>query len=392
MARAKNRIRAAAAAGTPSDDAVNGAFVGLSPEAEILAPSEDSAKRMAQRTAVRVRGVPAQPQRLEDFRVSQADASFPDDSPFLLKDEGAGRQRFLLFSSVSLLERLRESERVASDGTFRVVPRLFRQLWTLCAEVDGRMVPVIWVLMGGQGRREYDLVLQAIRDLVPGWTPRVWLSDFERAAMNSVEATWPGCRAVGCTFHLSQRIVKWVAEEGLNAPYRVQGSTLPLWTRSLAALTLVPRREVDRAFEALTQHPDFDRRAVPIYEKFQRLYLGRQVFGQRERPRFAKRRWSHYRDTLAYEHAQRSNNTLEGYHNRLRALLRAHPNVVSLIRKLRSEALRSERRIRLYAIGDEPRRRRRQIQADRRIRRLCQTFQDRDLVTHIHAIARHLHS
>lgn len=139
--------------GTPSDDAVNGAFDDLSPEAEILAPSEESAKRMAQRTSVRVRGVPAQPQRLEDFRVSQADSTFPDDSPFLLKDEGHGRQRFLLFSSAALLERLRTSQRVASDGTFRVVPRLFRQLWTLCAEMEGRMVPVVWVLMGGQAMR-----------------------------------------------------------------------------------------------------------------------------------------------------------------------------------------------------------------------------------------------
>ena len=67
---------------------------------------------------------------------------------FLLFDSGIGDvERLLKFGTTQMLALLRDSNSWFADGTFKVVPSQFFQLYTLHCEKDGYIIPCIYALM-----------------------------------------------------------------------------------------------------------------------------------------------------------------------------------------------------------------------------------------------------
>ena len=66
----------------------------------------------------------------------------------LVHDTGSDDEsRVLVFSNNSLLEILNEATILQMDGTFRICPNLFHQLYTIHCWFRGRCVPVIYALL-----------------------------------------------------------------------------------------------------------------------------------------------------------------------------------------------------------------------------------------------------
>lgn len=74
--------------------------------------------------------MPVEPASLEDLRIPDDVALFEDGSPFLLRDEGVGNERILVFGSAELIAHLSNTTLALSDGTFSVVPGITDQLYT----------------------------------------------------------------------------------------------------------------------------------------------------------------------------------------------------------------------------------------------------------------------
>jgi hypothetical protein len=136
---------------------------------------------------------------------------------FVLYDSGAGEDRLIILGCVELLDGLARSSLWLADGTFKVVPSLFLQLYSIHFQfVTGINPAAVYCLLPNKTRATYDRVLVEIKRLVPAADPTVILTDFESAAITAFCNSFPAARVTGCYFHLSQSILQKINEIGLK--------------------------------------------------------------------------------------------------------------------------------------------------------------------------------
>ena len=77
-----------------------------------------------------------------------------------------------------------------SDGTFYSCTSLFAQLYTLQADVEGTVFPLVFALLPNKieatYRRFFSILKSAVNDRQSVLTPESWMIDFETAARNAV--------------------------------------------------------------------------------------------------------------------------------------------------------------------------------------------------------------
>ena len=92
-----------------------------------------------------------------------------------------------------------------SDGIFYSCKSLFAQLYTLQAEVDGTVFPLVFALLPNKTeattRRFFSILMSAENDRQSVLTPESWMIDFETAARSAVKETFPNATIRGCFFH-----------------------------------------------------------------------------------------------------------------------------------------------------------------------------------------------
>ena len=57
--------------------------------------------------------------------------------------------------------------------------------------------------------------------LISRWSPRRIMMDFEKAAMNVVDATFPGIEMSGCFFHLTQSVQRFLQVKFLTQTIKI---------------------------------------------------------------------------------------------------------------------------------------------------------------------------
>ena len=128
---------------------------------------------------------------------------------FLLHDSGPGDDRMLIFGCNELLDGLARAPIWLADGTFKVVPSIFFQLYTIHFQlVEGINPAALYCLLMNKTRATYDRLLTEVQRLVPTAAPTKILTDFESAAMGSCRNTFPNAIVTGCYFHLYQSVTK----------------------------------------------------------------------------------------------------------------------------------------------------------------------------------------
>ena len=122
----------------------------LSQIAKTLLPREKSLKTICQR----VRPSPTNPTDIFDLHVDENIQTLGGNS-FLAYDSGPGIDRIIMFVTEENKKILSFSSIWMADGTFKVVPSLFAQLYTVHALVggvyrfrDGHLLPSIYILPG----------------------------------------------------------------------------------------------------------------------------------------------------------------------------------------------------------------------------------------------------
>lgn len=152
---------------------------------------------------------PKDPKSLEELVIPERYMQASNGERFLLHDSGPGSNRFLLFGSRLSLQCLASgSDRdiYGADGTFAVVPDLFNQLYTIHALRDSTSYPCIYALLPNRTEDTYNRLFDVVRNLQPSFQPRVIMTDFERAAINSFHSRFQDAEQRGCFFHFSQAV------------------------------------------------------------------------------------------------------------------------------------------------------------------------------------------
>lgn len=124
-------------------------------------------------------------------------------------------ERFLVFYTDGALEKLCNSRVILCDGTFKSVPRLFFQLYTIHGIVDGLTYPLIYCLSTKKTENFYRQLLEHLRTRSSNrLNPQIIMCDFELAFMNAARAVFPDAQTKGCLFHFTQSIWRYLVSKG----------------------------------------------------------------------------------------------------------------------------------------------------------------------------------
>ena len=128
---------------------------------------------------------------------------------FLLFDNGNGSSsRMLIFSTSTNLDLLSRSKLWLADGTFKTVPQIFYQLYTIHAFSNGREFPCVYALLSDKKEVTYNSFFLQLKTLKIDLNPSHISVDFEQAAINAFRANFPVTTIDGCFFHFSQNIYR----------------------------------------------------------------------------------------------------------------------------------------------------------------------------------------
>lgn len=137
------------------------------------------------------------------------------------------------------------------DGTFKVLPPLFKQLYTIHGKYIDQYYPLIFCLLPSKKETTYTRMLEIIQNKAEEnnltFSPKKVTLDFEKAVISSVSSVFPNAKIQGCLFHYSQCIWRKVQQLGLTQAYK-NDAGVRKWIRRAAALPLLPEENVHDAF------------------------------------------------------------------------------------------------------------------------------------------------
>lgn len=274
-----------------------------------------------------------------------------------------GGRRVLVFATRRNIEMLCESSIWFLDGTFKVAPTIFAQVFTIIGlrrrnidDGEGVPIPLVYALLSGKSTDMYAEVLRVVRNAVEDFridpcVPLKIMSDFELGIINACAEVFPGVPVSCCFFHLGQSLYRRVQEEGLQVAYNdAEDRSIKAFTHSILALAFIPIDDVADTFKMLARSCPGALR--PVLDYFRRTYIGVAATGRRRaiRPRYAVKLWNQY--DAARNKSHRTNNASEGWHNRYRIVVgKHHPDLYSALTEFQKEQAYSEACLAELALG-----------------------------------------
>lgn len=236
---------------------------------------------------------------------------------FLLYDSGCCDARILIFSTAESLRYLASCEQWLSDGTFRSVPSIFTQLYTVHGYKRGKSLPLVYMLAPNKSENTYNVFLKQLRKLQKSLKPKWIMVDFELAFVNAFKSHFAETEIHGCLFHFGQCLWRNVQQSNLQVRYNTD-IEFAVNVRKLMALAFVPEDHVIDAYNDLIQsdyYDDHEQELSPIVDYFEVTWLGKVSRSGRKRsePHFPIKMWNCYMSIL--EDRIRTNNFMEGWHH-----------------------------------------------------------------------------
>src|SRR5688572_20268439 len=110
-------------------------------------PSNNALRQSIKRIRRTCTNFPTEPQSLASLVIPENMQKTLDGSNFLIKDSTIGDNRILIFTTVANINHLNQSSIWIMDGTFKTVPTIFKQLYTIQGYVGGsensRILPLV---------------------------------------------------------------------------------------------------------------------------------------------------------------------------------------------------------------------------------------------------------
>ena len=341
-------------------------------------PNTHALQKVIQRKRIRVQAPPPNPVNLAQF-VIPANSVYREYEhqpgqiePFLLAERGQGPNNIFIFGRHTNIDLLERSNRWYMDGTFKIAPNIFSQVFVLLAEEHGGVHPCVYGLLPDKARVTYDAFFDMLIRLRPNLNPTSISCDFEKAAFQAVSARFPNASIDGCFFHFVKNFKKVIDNNGMKVQYQ-NDPNFALMARMIPALAFVPVRDLDMAFTSLTQFlPAVFQLMLDWLED---NYLGRLVANnQRRQPSFPIRMWNV--NDRVQQHIGRTNNFAEAAHRWIQQELQTDHRVVwKFIGDLKKvQKSRDVFREHLIAGNEPPKKLQRYIQCDQRIERMVTNY------------------
>ena len=147
-------------------------------------------------TPLRREDIPVLPER---YQVTKA------GEQFLIFDSGVGdNERILIFATQQGIHFLSNNSHWFMDGTFKLCPEIFYQIYTILALNNNQVFPCVFALLPNKNEVTYNVLFREVRNAVirQGNEPTDILIDFERAAVNAVTNQMPQLQVLKVNFNL----------------------------------------------------------------------------------------------------------------------------------------------------------------------------------------------
>lgn len=363
------------------------------PEAAVgQAPALKNLKRTIQRCRNQVSGHPPNPRNVCELVLAEPYTSTKDGQRFLLYDSGMlSSNRIIIFGTTKSLDMLVSSPHWFADGTFKTVPPIFSQLYTLHAIKYKQVFPAVYVLMTDRTEESYSRFLRELKTMQPGLNPSTVMIDFERAAMAAFAKEFQNTAQKGCFFHLTQCLWRKVQEHGLQCKY-MEDAEFAVQVRMLSSIAFVPEDQVVTVFEELTESAYYQQNEddlQPLKNYFEDVWIGRpNRRGSRQRPKFAHNMWNvseSVRNDLP-----KTNNSVEGWHTSFSSLIGAqHVAIFPFIEALKRDETLTRCRVQELECGEQPNPQKKCYRdTAARIKEIVMGYDGRGTLEYLRAVAR----
>lgn len=341
-------------------------------------PQIDSIKRTVRQARSVEGGSLAVPHRREDIKLPEKFKRTNAGQDFLLFDSGTDNSRILVFTTHENLNFLKHSDVWLVDGTFKVAPVLFNQMFVIHSQRNGTTFPLVYCLTPNRTTETYKRILDALINLCPGLAPTTIMSDFEMASINAFESNFPEAEKKGCFFHFNQCIFRQIQNNPDILHMYNTDSNFSLMLRHLVALAFLPPEDVVATFEHLIEDPFFEINEgllVDLITYFERTWIGAWNRRKTSRlsPLFSIPLWNCFHSVL--EDLPKTNNSCEGFHHGFASLLGAsHPTIYKLINGLQEQQTLTEFKINQFRAGTIPPSKRKYMDAAKRLKVIVEKY------------------
>ncbi|KAE9525802.1 hypothetical protein AGLY_014028 [Aphis glycines] len=206
--------------------------------------------------------------------------------------------------------KLPENYHCYVDGTFKVAPNLFSQVYIiLCKYLDG-VHPLIYAFLLDKKNQTYERLFKVLIELKPGLKPKSIACDFEQAAIKAIKNNFPEVQIHGCLFHLTKN-------------FRIEMGDLDLFSKykndvefSIYIKMILDFVKVDDIYNSINSlYDELPEEIFPLLEWFEENYIGTVIRNRRRSPRFPPIIWNVHDRVLNKE--DRTNNNAEAANRRL---------------------------------------------------------------------------
>ena len=245
---------------------------------------------------------PPQPTTAADLQLAAYQTLTGNNERFLLVDMFYEGERVLIFASDFFLRLLCNAPLVFGDGTFRTVPHIFSQLFTINFMYHQKLLPAVYALVRRKNQGTYEFIIRAIRTAAEErglqFHPQSFMTDFETGLLSAITAQLPETQKRGCFFHFCQSCYRHIQSLGLQQTYR-ENNAHRIVLRVSMAFAFLPLNEIVptfRKYMALIEN--YIPLLIPYVQYFHRQWI----------VVVSPSMW------CVHGHAIRTNNDLEGWH------------------------------------------------------------------------------
>lgn len=382
-------------------------------------PKISNMSRVIRRRKQKRNVAPATPRLLRDLIFDESYTVTTKNENFMLYDSGAADRRTVIFATDENIRFLKECKEWYMDGTFRVCPPLFNQIYTIhgtyCVMLEfyfmlfhscfsfhavtimfknryvsshlftilGRRfeqyIPLVYVLSSHKDTASYTQILEKLKEKEPNLNPEHTTLDFEAAAISAISGEFPEAEIHGCFFHFSQSIWRNIQKLGLSTKYAADADFA--WQlRQLTAIAFVPPEKVRDAFKTLKTKLKIKKRAavgtidykmIQLFHYFETTWIGSPTV----RAKFPIHLWNMCALTLSK--SPRTNNAVEGWHNVMNSFVACkHPSIWTFIAKIKREQdLQEVKMVQMMNNGGAPKKRK-YMDHDCAVYKIVKTYND----------------
>ncbi|XP_030072563.1 FLYWCH-type zinc finger-containing protein 1 [Microcaecilia unicolor] len=359
---------------------------GISLESAVHLPAYVALQRAIERRRRRVCHPYVDPRSVGEIDIPSGLCSTFRKSNFLLWDSGVGDDnRILMFGTMENLQILEENNHWFIDGTFKISPELFFQVFSIHALVDKSALPLVYVLMMDKKEETYVRVFRKLVELNGNLNPVSVLADFEKASQNAVTKVFPGSCLSACLFHLGQCLWRKVQDCGLSELYR-SSEDVRISLKMLLALSFLPIEDVSVGFECIVENCCSE--LTPVTDYWEDTFIGCQRQKRRVEPCYPISVWNVCNRVM--DGLPRTNNSVEAWHRSFQQTVDCHhPSIFKLVDHFRREQDRTEIEISRYLAGFRHPEcsKSKYVQLDKRLRALVSTYNVDDIVMFLKNVA-----